>query len=154
MDIKLSIRVHEEGRFFGDGLETRDEGSTVASVDGMIDKAYARITSREVGDNLFCAVLAAIIDDDHFKITQPMGEGAHNTRYRALNDGFLSTGNSSFQTFLGAVSRFSVSYSQEYNAVFSRTGALLLSLMTWCSAIFFLLGFVAAWGISRCLPEF
>ena len=66
---------------------------------------------------------------------------------------YISTETPSFQTFLYDVGLFSSSYSQQYTTIFNQTGALLLSLMTWCSATFFLLGFVAAWGISRRLPE-
>jgi hypothetical protein len=67
---------------------------------------------------------------------------------------YVIRGNQSFQTFLYDVNRLSISYSQQYNSVFSQTGALLKALMLWCSAIFLLPGILAAWCISRRLPEF
>lgn len=79
--------------------------------------------------------------------------GNSSGRANAENS-YANNGNGSFQTFLHDVNRLSVSYSLQYNSVFSQTGALLIALMTWCSAIFLLLGIVAAWSISRRLSEF
>jgi hypothetical protein len=67
---------------------------------------------------------------------------------------FTNTVNTSFQTFLQATNHYSSTYSGQYTTLFNHTNALLNSLMTWCAAAFLLLGFVAAWGITRRLKDF
>ena len=67
---------------------------------------------------------------------------------------YTNIANSSFQAFMHDTSQYSDLYSQQYDTVFNQTGALMTALMTWCSAIFLLLGLVAGWGIFRRLKEF
>ncbi len=82
-------------------------------------------------------------------------DGSVNTRnIPSAETAFTNTVNTSFQAFLHATNRYSSAYSGQYTAIFDSTNALLNSLMTWCAAAFLLLGFVAAWGITRRLKDF
>src|SRR5450759_1286158 len=78
-NIELTIRVHKKGQIFGRGGKAIHQRRAVSLIDRVRDHPHARVGLRDRLNDLPGTVAAAIIDNNHFKISDTSSECGENS---------------------------------------------------------------------------
>jgi hypothetical protein len=88
-EVELAIGVREGHEIEPSAFEARAQSGAITTVGGMADEPRMGTNREQTGDELRCAVGAAIVDDEHLEVVEPPGQRKLGFANRLDDDRFL-----------------------------------------------------------------